>query len=384
MLSGKTICRLGIFVILMVLFIIPVPAQDTAAVLSNLDKFALSKEKDSLDFIKSLAEQLEKSPKGTASLILAKLKTPNAVEKQLAAYIWALGVIRDPVAVVPLIEMYRQNKSELVQGNCLRSLALIGGKPAGDFLLSVLDETTDKDMRFNLINLLAQMQYEAALPATMEILQLDPKKYCRLVIFIFCKMGDKAVPFLLSKINDSSVDVRINVVNVLGKCLIAPEAAQPLLNQYWQEQDIRVRGLILCALERILPDVAAMKLVFEQIAAAEKDEHLLSYARVTLANIGLIETSLAAYAKKKQYSQFLFERDYDKLFSSAGKNGNYELLAVYSTAKDEPVLKKLREKIITRNSDDAISDFQKVNDIIMRNRMMKVPDKILYKVENLK
>ena len=375
MLSSKIIFRSGLWAVAMTLFIASGAAQDSAAALSNLDKFALSKERDSLDFIKSVAEQLERSPKGTASLIIAKLKTPNATEKQLAAYIWALGVIKDPAAVAPVMVMYRESKSELVQGNCLRTLALTGGKPAGDFLLSVLNATRDKDMRFGIINLLAQMQYEAALPATAEILQQDPKKYYWQIIIIFCKMGDKAVPFLVSKINDSNVDVRINAANVLGKWLIAPEAAQPLLDQYRREQDLRVRGLILIALERIIPDVAKMKLTFEQIAADEKDENLLNYARVTLSNIGLIESRLAEYAKKKQNSAFLFERDYDELFKSEGRSGNYELLAIFSTAKDEPKLKKLREKILTHDSEGTFNNFQKVNDIIMRNRMIKPPDK---------
>jgi hypothetical protein len=358
----------------MTLFIAMCQAQEISVALSNLDKFALSKEKDSVDFIKSIAEQLEKSPKGTASLILVKLKTPNATEKQLAAYIWALGVIKDPVALAPVMEIYRQCNSELVQGNCLRTAALIGGKTAGDFLMSVLNKTTDKDMRFSIMNLLAQMQHDAVLPATVEVLQQDPKKYYWQVILIFCKMGDNAVPFLMSKISDSDTNVRINVVNVLGKWLIAPEAAQPLQDQYTREQDLRVRGLILCALERISPDVAKMKSVLEQIAAAEKDENLLNYARVTLANIGLIEASLASYAKKKQVSPFFFERDYAELFKSTGKNGSYELLEIYSTVKDEPMLKKLREKILTRDSDETFNDFQKVNDIITRNRMMRMPD----------
>ncbi|MFA6102467.1 MAG: HEAT repeat domain-containing protein [Victivallaceae bacterium] len=375
MLCSKIIFRSGLGAVAMTLFIASGAAQDSAAALSNLDKFALSKERDSLDFIKSVAEQLERSPKGTASLIIAKLKTPNATEKQLAAYIWALGVIKDPAAVAPVMAMYRESKSELVQGNCLRTLALTGGKPAGDFLLSVLNATRDKDMRFGIINLLAQMQYEAALPATAEILQQDPKKYYWQIIIIFCKMGDKAVPFLVSKINDSNVDVRINAANVLGKWLIAPEAAQPLQDQYRREQDLRVRGLILIALERIIPDVAKMKLTFEQIAADEKDENLLNYARVTLSNIGLIESRLAEYAKKKQNSAFLFERDYDELFKSEGRSGNYELLAIFSTAKDEPKLKKLREKILTHDSEGTFNNFQKVNDIIMRNRMIKPPDK---------
>ena len=375
MLSSKIIFRSGLWAVAMTLFIASGAAQDSAAALSNLDKFALSKERDSLDFIKSVAEQLERSPKGTASLIIAKLKTPNATEKQLAAYIWALGVIKDPAAVAPVMVMYRESKSEMVQGNCLSTLALTGGKQAGDFLLSVLNATRDKDMRFGIINLLAQMQYEAALPATAEILQQDPKKYYWQIIIIFCKMGDKAVPFLVSKINDSNVDVRINAANVLGKWLIAPEAAQPLLDQYRREQDLRVRGLILIALERIIPDVAKMKLTFEQIAADEKDENLLNYARVTLSNIGLIESRLAEYAKKKQNSAFLFERDYDELFKSEGRSGNYELLAIFSTAKDEPKLKKLREKILTHDSEGTFNNFQKVNDIIMRNRMIKPPDK---------
>ena len=39
--------------------------------------------------------------------------------------------------------------------------------------------------------------------------------------------------------------------------------------------------------------------------------------------------------------------------------------------KIEPQLKALRERILQRDSDEAFYDYQKVNEVIMRNRMIK-------------
>ena len=373
-----TMRYLGLFVILGVLQINAADVKGTSSMLAQLDKVSATGGKDTAALLNLLTVQLENSPQGTAKEILNKINTtPAATEKQLTVYVWALGLLKDPESVESVMKLYRQSNSELVRGNCLRTLALIGGKKSGDFLFSVLDTVTDKDMRFNIINLLAQMQYEPVLPKTDEILRRESGFYWQSV-FVFGKMGDKAVPFLLQKINDENPNVRSNAINVLGQWLIAPEAAKPLREHYRMEQDPKIRKMILCALERTIPDAAEMKTTFEQIAATEKDEKLAIYARTTLDNIGLMQTALDKYAKKKKVSPFFLERDYSELFKSAGKRGSYELLAIYSAKQDEPMLKSLRERILTRDSDDAFYDYRSVNDIIMRNRMLK-PQKIQIK-----
>ena len=372
---NRVICLSGLFMVLISCRVCAADATEASAILPKLDKVIAANEKDTVALLNSLSAQLENSPKGTAAVILKKMKTQSAAtEKQLIVYVWALGLLKDAVAIDPVIQMYRQSDSELVRGNCLRTLALIGGKTSGDFILSVLDTVTDKDMRFNIINLLAQMQYEPVLPLTDEILRQEPGGFYWQSIFVFGKMGDKAIPFLLQRIDDKDPNVRSNAINVLGRWLIATEAAKPLQARYPLEQDVKIRKLILCALERTIPDVSEMKSVIEQIAAMEKDKKLVIYARTTLDNIAQIQTALDKYAKKKKVSPFFLERDYSELFKSAGKQGSYELLAIYSSKQDEPMLKSLRERILTRDSEDAFNDFQKVNDIIMRNRMMKKPE----------
>jgi HEAT repeat protein len=362
---------LGLFAILGVLQINVVDAKEALPILPQLDKVTETGGKDTAALLNLITVQLENSPSGTAKEILNKMNTlPAATEKQLTVYVWALGLLKAPESVEPVMKLYRQSSSELVRGNCLRSLALIGGKKSGDFLLAALDTVTDKDMRFNIINLLAQMQYEPVLPKTDEILRKETGFYWQSV-FVFGKMGDKAVPYLLHKINDEDQNIRINAINILGQWLIAPEAANPLREHYRLEQDPKIRKMILCALERTIPDAAEIKMTFEQIAATEKDEKLAIYARTTLDNIVLMQATLDKYAKKKKVSPFFLERDYSELFKSAGRRGSYELLAIYSAKQDEPMLKLLRERILTRDSNDAFYDYRSVNDIIMRNRMMK-------------
>ncbi len=226
-------------------------------------------------------------------------------------------------------------------------------------------------MRYNILNLLAQMQYEAALSKTEEILSKDSRESYLQSIFVFSKMGDKAVPFLLKKIDDKNLNVRINAINVLGQWLLALEAAGPLQDRFWTEKNAEVRSLILSSLERIFTDLAQMQKFYEQVIVQEKDEGLVKFARETIDNMGQMKTDLGTHAKKKQVSADAFQKDYIKLFRSVGKKGSYEALAVSSTVEDEPKLKALRERILQRDSDEAFYDYQKVNNIIMQNRLLK-------------
>jgi hypothetical protein len=74
--------------------------------------------------------------------------------------------------------------------------------------------------------------------------------------------------------------------------------------------------------------------------------------------------------KRIGYSLTLFQHEYGRFFKSAGKKGDYKALASASTVEDEPKLKALRERILQRDSDEANYDYQKVNEIILMNRMV--------------
>jgi HEAT repeat protein len=225
------ICSVFVFAIFMVLILSPMASSDqldnTLSMIESLAKSSDSNADQSL--VEAVIEKIETDSANVANKLIPRLKNESSTEKQLAVYVWALGLTKNQSAVEGLTQLYLNNKSELVRGNCLRALAAIGGKKAGDFILTTLDATADRNMRFNLLNLLGQMQCEQALPKTEEILKLDAQQFYWKPIFIFGKMGDKAVPFLITKINDKDSNVRANAINILGQWLIAPEAAKPIV-----------------------------------------------------------------------------------------------------------------------------------------------------------
>jgi hypothetical protein len=345
-------------------------AAPTDDVLSKIEQAASGGKEAASSVCDAVAEGIEKSPTEVSKGLLPKLQGKTLTERQLATYVWALGLTKDPTAVDPIINLHGQSQSAMVKQNCLRALAAIGGKQAEEHLLSVLDSTTDKEMRFNILNLLGQMQCEAALPKMEEVLRQDPAKSYWQSIFVFGKMGDKAVPFLLQKINDKDRNVRANAINVLGMWLIAPEAAKPLQEQFWKETDMKLRGLILSSLLRTIADPAQIQSFFKELAAKEKDEKVVKLARTIIEGVDGVKAKIAVAAKAKQVSTDSFQREYARLFKSAGKDGDYKVLFSTSTLADEPRLKALRERILQRDSDEAFYDYQNVNEIIMRNRMI--------------
>jgi hypothetical protein len=354
--------------LLMLAVRLPVFAEESKDVMSQIERMASLKEKADTPLVESIADGIERNPEQVSRALILKLNDKNLTEQQQAVYVWALGLTRDQTAEGSIEALYKQNKSDNVRVNCLRALAAIGGKRAGDFLLSTLDATQDKGKRFDILNLLGQMQYEAALPKTEEVLRQDPNDFYWQSIFVFGKMGDKGIPFLLKQINHKDRNIRANAINVLGQWLIPPEAAKPLEDRFWMEKDTGLRGLILSSLERTIPDFMEMKVVFEQVALRESNEKLAGFARETLGNLDHMKADVASFKQKKQPSAASFQREYEQLFKSAGNKGSYETLGISSTAQDEPKLKALRERILQRDSDEAFYDYQKVNGIILRNR----------------
>lgn len=344
------------------------PAAETNSIISQIEEMAALGKKAKSSLAKSIAEEVQKNRSEILKTFLPKLKDQNSTEQQLAIYVWALGLTGDNSVVEPIKALYNQNKSLMVRRSCINSVADVAGKQAEKFILSALDETTNKDHRFEILNLLGQLRLEAALPKAVEVLEQDIKGYYWQSIFVFGKMGDKAVPFLLDKINNKNRNIRANSINVLGQWLIPPEAARPLKDLYWKEKDTELRSMILSSLERTIIDFSDMKTFFEQVADREKDDELVKYARETLSNLDKIKTETEAFAKKKKPSADSFESAYVSLYESKGRSGDYDTIGVSSTIQDEPKLKTLREAILWRNSDEAFYDYQKVNGIIMMNR----------------
>jgi hypothetical protein len=363
------VCVISLFLVLAVPLVISAATQSADSLIAQIERLASFGTKGDQDLSQAIADQIESHPQGVAPLLLPRLKDPAASESQLATYAWALGWSRDSSASDALMTLYRGSKSEWVRHNSIRALAMIGGEAAGKFLMSLLDGTTDRKVRYELLDLLCQMQYEPALPRTDEVLKEDPKEYYWKPIFLFGKMGDKAVPFLLTTINDEDQNVRTHAIHILGQWLAAPEATQPLEDHFWTEKDEDLRIAVLSSLERTSTDLDTMRKFFEQVVANDKSENVVKFAKETLAGLDKISAAIEEFVKKKKVSSADFEREYSRLYKSTGHEGDYDILGVSSTLEDEPKLKALKEHILLRDSDESFDDYQKVNNIIMFNRL---------------
>lgn len=318
----------------------------------------------------AIRDRIEKNPSAVTKAAPAKIKAGNLDEKTLAAYIWALGFTRDSSCVDAIIEQARKTDSMLVRGNCWRALAEIGDHAAGAYLCSSFKEATDGETRYSILNLLAQMQYEPALEFSDEILKKDPEQYYWQSIFIFGKMGDKAVPFLLTKISAEDRNTRFNAINALGRWLIPAQAAQPLRERYWKEEDSEIRNLILSSLETVAPDFKSVESFSKEVVLKEKDEALQRFAKETIENLPEMSEGLKSFEAKKRSAPEDFQREYQRIFASFGLKGDYEVIAATASFEDEAKLKKLRERVLQRNSDESYYDFQKINRIIHSNRLL--------------
>jgi hypothetical protein len=343
------------------------PSED---VLTRIDLAASSQQEPGSSVYEAIAEGIEKNTAEVSKGLLSKLQDKNLTERQLTVYVWALGLTKDPEAVDAIVKVYRRSDSPAVKGNCVRALAVLGGKEAGSHLLSVLNSTTDKNTRLGLLMCLAQMQCETALPKTEEVLRQDPVEFYWQCYFVFGMMGDKAIPFLLERIADENQNIRTNAIGILGLWLMAPEAVKPLQDRFWKETDVKLRGLILKSLISLLVDPSEVRTFCEKVVAKEKDNNLLKLARKAIDETDRVKEEIASSAKTKQVSRESFQQQYVKLFKSCGKKGDYKILSSASSLKDEPTLKVLRERILQRGSDEAFYDYRKVNDIILLNRMI--------------
>jgi hypothetical protein len=346
-------------------------AADEKDIIADIDELISLGNRAPKGLIESIQDRIEKDSSGLTSSLLPRLIDANVSEAQLAGYVWALGIARDARSVDAIIKLAEQSKSTIIKEYCLVALATIGGKKSGDFLISMLNKTSDKNMRFGILNLLGQMQYELALVKTEEILKQDLRQYYWRSMFIFGKMGDKAVPFLLTKTQSKDRNIRANAIYILGQWLIAVEAAQPLREHYWNETDLEIRLIILSSLEKVTTDISLIKKFSEEIVSKEKNKSLVKFAQKTLNNMEMMEEKINSFKKEKKVSPKEFQEEYYKLYKSEGKEGDYKILSRASSFEDEPMLKKLRERILQRDSDESFYDYRRVNNIIMLNRFLK-------------
>lgn len=156
--------RSAVAMVLTVLAAATVFAAETNDVMLQIERMVSAGEKSDRALGESIIDGIEKNPTDVSKVLVHRLNDKNLTEQQQAVYVWALGLSKDQKTVGQIEALHGRSKSELVRRNCLRALVAIGGRQAEAFLVATLDATTDKEMRFNILNLLGQMQSEAALP----------------------------------------------------------------------------------------------------------------------------------------------------------------------------------------------------------------------------
>jgi len=344
---------------------------------SDIEEYIKAGQSSPEELLKSIVDQIETSPSQVAKVLIEKLNAPRVSDEAANIYVWAIGFTKDANAVDELVKIAGSAKSRTLKANACQSLAKIGGNKAGEYLLSEAKKATDnkgdedeikKISKFDYLNLLAEMQYVPALPEMEFLLKLEQEYYWQL-FFCFGKMGDKATPYLLEKIDNPNITVRLNSIYALNK-LTPDEAVEALSGRYWKEKDPNVKNGILSTMERIAPDLKEMESFFKEVVAKEQDENLKQFAKETITSISEIRKLAGDYKGKKVDRRDLFEAEYKYLYKSAGHKGDYENLNRSSRIEDEPRLKKLRERILFRNSDECFYDYDKVNKIIIFNRII--------------
>ncbi len=365
----RTICA-TLAALLFVVVIGQSCAPHDGNLLSDINKVASLGDEAPETLTESIRDRIESDSYTITSILLSRLTDPNMSEKQLAIYVWALGLAEDPNAVAGIVKLNEQSKSELVKGKCLSALATIGGQKSGDYLLSILEKTEEKVARFTILSLLSQMQYEAALPKTEEVLKQDYKQVYPWPARIFGKMGDRAVPFLLKKMSDEDRNTRGNAILVLSDCLMPLESefAEAFHEQFWKETDVELRRLILSALEDVICDHDVFENLLKDIVSDEKEEVLVRFAKATLYYLSKKKERDGRMEAEKRISPRRFKKEYDKFYESAGRRGDPKILFVTSSFEDEPELKRLRERILQRDSDESLRDYAMVTALMLFNR----------------
>jgi HEAT repeat protein len=363
------ILTFALYVVLASGFPLLVRAAEENDVLAGIEKLVQLGDKAPQEMWRKVADKAEQAPDTVTEALLPKLKDAAAKENALIICVWALGRAGDQRSVTPIMRIADAAKADDLKMSAWRALAAIGDMRGAEYMLSKLDTTKDGNMRFELFNLLGEMQYEPALPRMAVILNQEASRYYWQSIFAFGKMGDKAIPFLLKRIDDRDKNVRMQAVMLLGEWLMAPEAAKPLLERYWKEKDPEVRGMILCALVWTLPSLGETRKFLEDVLAKEKNKTVRECAQEVLTSLPEMEKKLRDLEKERKVSSQRFKAEWERIYKSSGKEGDYKALSAASTNADEPELKRLRERILQRDSDECFYDYQKVNETILLNRL---------------
>lgn len=310
---------------------------------------------------------LVKGTTDTLNILGRKINEKETDRESKIFYLFALSFSEDPKAEDFIIKFIDGAEDKDLKLKAMESLSFHNGPQTGEFLLKQLPLFEDYDKRFAILNMLAEIQYAKALPYMEEVLKRGREYYFE-SMFVFGKMGDAAVPFLMERINNKDSNIRLNCAAILGLFMYSPESANLLMERYWKEPESEIRGALGSGILVTQSDLKKSKNFMKEVLKKEKDENLKKTAEEVLKGFDKIENDLKEFREAKKQDRKSFEGEYQKLFDSFGKDGDLKKLEIASSPEDEKKLKKLRERVLCRNSDESFYDYNNISKIILFNR----------------
>lgn len=345
----------------------PEAEPDLAA---DLDELTKAGEDASEDMRQAIVEEIEANPPRASELLLRRVGDDSLSEAQRATTVWALGRAGDPRAAEPISRLLFQTEQVALKGVSLEALSRIGGPVAGGALLQELRTAREDNDRFMLLTLLANMQFEPALPMMAELLGQESEQAAHQMAYCFGKMGDKAVPLLLDKAAvGGDTTTRINAINMIA--WLSPSRAMiPLQKQYQAEKDPEVRLALMGALSGLMrPD--QFEVFLKAALARERDAEAKGVMKEKLGSLGEKKAAFERFKAEKVNDRNLYMATLGALYKSYGRAGRLEDLARTSAALDEPDLQRLRARVLDRQSEECFADYMRINRIIAFNRMIE-------------
>lgn len=317
-----------------------------------------------------IVAEIAKDPAGAYKVIIASAAREAANDDTLAVYIWALGFTRRPEAAVDISEYLRKPHGLRVRINAWTALAQIATKKAGSVLADELASTKNREERSYILWKMAQMRYKPALSLGKELLKLDPAKDIWRSIFLYANFEKEALPELEKSLTSANRNERYSSVLLLGNWLVYTESARALEKAFSKEPDPVIRRAIVGALERVASDRAALEEFMSKVAKKDPAEEVRVFVDEYLERTKQIKSGIFAAGSSKSIDRDAFQREFEGLYKTAGTVGDYDALRKASGVLDEYDLLLLRRKILLREDDSALDDYQKINEIIITNRLI--------------
>jgi hypothetical protein len=323
------------------------------------------------EFVASVRERVRRESGTAFELASQRLAPADTPDEERAVLVWVLALTGRPEAVGIIIGQARTDASAMLRANIDNALAELGGDEAGAFLFRELKAAKTEQYKLHLIGLLAKIKYEPALTESFRVLKMDPLNSNDRQIHVFGMMGDMAVPYLIEQLASPLQNARRNSVTLLGQWLMAPAATGPLMKRYFDEPDRQIQKLILDALERTESDLKDLRKFAKKVAGKEKDAVLKRTAKEIIENIPRMRKAIRERHKQRGLDPEKFQKAYGEIFASRGLIGSYTALGISSSYADEPALKLLRERILSRDDEKSLFHAQDINRIILINRLIR-------------